>query len=140
MNEPIILLKGSDPVLLADAAAARLSVLLGDRDHDEVVDMFSGDDFDLSDAVLAAQAVSMFGDRVIVVRNASRFNVEALGPLIAYADDPNPTPRGLVVWDKPMIPSAHAHAVPKPLNDTVNAVGRCVYAIDVSINAKVRQA
>ena len=28
MNEPIILLKGSDPVLLADAAAARLTTLV----------------------------------------------------------------------------------------------------------------
>ena len=101
--------------------------------------MFSGDDFDLSDAVLAAQAVSMFGDRVIVVRNASRFNVEALGPLIAYADDPNPTSRVLVVWDKPMSPSGHAHAVPKKLTDAVKACGGVVSDSDVSPNAKVRQ-
>jgi len=139
VTPPIVLLKGSDPVLLADAAGDRLAELVGERDHDEVVDLFSGDDFDLADAVLAAQAVSMFGDRVIVVRNASRFNLEALGPLISYAGDPNPTSKVLVVWDKPMAPSGHAHAVPKKLTDAVKACGGVVSDSDVSPNAKVRQ-
>lgn len=139
MTTPIVLLKGADPVLLADAAGDRLAEMLGDRDHNEVVDLFSGDDYDVSDAVLAASAVSMFGDRVIVVRNASRFNVEALAPLIAYAADPNPTSQMLVVWDKPMSPSGHAHAVPKKLTDAVKACGGTVSDSDVSPNAKVRQ-
>ncbi|MFN8050563.1 MAG: DNA polymerase III subunit delta [Acidimicrobiales bacterium] len=139
MNEPIVLLKGSEPVLLADAAGARLAEMVGERDHDEVVDMFSGDDFDISDAVMAASAVSMFGDRVIVVRNASRFNVESLTPLINYANDPNPTSRILVVWDKPTTPSAKSYAVPKKLTDAVKACGGVVSDSDVSVNAKVRQ-
>ena len=139
MTEPIILLKGSDPVLLADAASDRLSEAVGERDHNEVVDLFSGDDFAMSDAVMAASAVSMFGDRVIMVRNASRFNVEDLGPLINYASDPNPTSRMIVVWDKPTAPSGHAHAVPKKLTDAVKACGGKVSDSDVSVNAKVRQ-
>ena len=139
MTEPIVLLKGSDPVLLADAAGDRLAAMLGGRDHDEVVDLFSGDDYEMADAVMAATAVSMFGDRVIVVRNASQFNVEALGPLVAYAADPNPTSQVLVVWDKPLSPSAKAHAVPKKLTDAVKACGGTVSDSDVSPNAKVRQ-
>lgn len=139
MTEPIVLLKGSDPVLLADAAGNRLAAMLGDRDHDEVVDLFSGDEFEVSDVVMAASAVSMFGDRVIVMRNGSRFNVDALGPLIAYAADPNPTSQVLVVWDKPTMPSAKAYTVPKKLTDAVKACGGTVSDSDVSANAKVRQ-
>lgn len=138
--EPIILLKGSDAVLLGDAAAARLDQLVGGRDHDEVVDMFSGDDYELADAVMAASAVSMFGDRVIVIRNGARFGAAALTPLLNYAADPNPTSRLLVVWDKPATPSAKAFPVSKKLSDAVKAAGGVVVDCDVSANAKARQA
>jgi DNA polymerase-3 subunit delta len=76
---------------------------------------------------------------VIVARNASRFGVDALGPLIAYAVDPNPTSQMLVVWDKPLSPSGTAHSVPKKLTDAVKACGGVVVDCDVSPNAKVRQ-
>lgn len=138
MNEPVLLLKGSDPVLLGDAARKALVELVGDADSDEVVDLFSGDEFELADAVMAATSVSMFGDRVIVIRNASRFNVEALAPLIQYTADPNPTSKVLVVWDKPLASSAHAHSVPKKLSDAVKACGGKVVDCDVSSNAKAR--
>lgn len=138
-TSPVTLLKGSDPVLLVDAAAEQLAEMVGDRDQHEVVDLFSGDDFTVSDAVMAASAVSMFGDRVIVVRNASRFGVEDFGPLIAYADDPNPTSHVLVVWDKPATSSATAHAVPKKLVEAVKACGGVVKDCDVSPNAKIRK-
>lgn len=138
MSEPILLLKGSDQVLLGDAAQKALAELVGDADSDEVVDLFSGDDFEVADAVMAATAVSMFGDRVIVIRNGSRFNVEALTPLINYASDPNPTSKMLVVWDKPLASSAHAHSVPKKLSDAIKAAGGRVVDCDVSSNAKAR--
>lgn len=140
MSEPIIVLKGSDAVLLGEAAQATLKALVGDRDADEVVDLFSGDDYDVADAVMAATAVSMFGDRVIVMRHASRFNVEALGPLVAYASDPNPTSQLLVVWDKPLASGAHAHSVPKKLSDAVKACGGRVVDTGVAQTAKGRQS
>lgn len=136
---PIVVLKGSDPVLLADAAGERLAAMVGDRDHNEIVDLFTGDDYEVADAIIAAQAVSMFGDRVIVMRNVARFSVDALGPLIAYAADPNPTSALLVVWDKPLSSSAHAYSIPKKLSDAVKALGGAVVDTDVSPNAKVRQ-
>ncbi|NLA36259.1 MAG: DNA polymerase III subunit delta [Actinobacteria bacterium] len=138
MSAPVLLLKGSDQVLLGDAARKALAELVGTADSDEVVDLFSGDDFELADAVMAATSVSMFGDRVIVIRNASRFNVEALAPLINYTADPNPTSKVLVVWDKPLGSSAHAHAVPKKLSDAIKACGGAVIDCDVSSNAKAR--
>lgn len=38
---------------------------------------FSGDDYDLGAVVLAAQTVSMFGDRVVVARNLARYGTAA---------------------------------------------------------------
>ena len=138
-NAPILLLKGSEPVLLADAASARLADVVGARDHGELVDTFSGDDYAIADAVMAASAVSMFGDRVIVARNASRFTVAELAPLLTYAADPNPTSVILVVWDKPVGSGVNANPVPKKLTDAVKACGGLVIECDVSSNAKVRQ-
>lgn len=139
MSPPIVLLKGSDPVLLADAASERLAEMVGDRDRNEVVDHFGGDDYELAEAVIAANAVSMFGDRVIVVRNASRFGADDVGPLVAYCGDPSPTSQVLVVWDKPLSAGATSKPVPKKLADAVKAAGGVVADCDVSANAKVRQ-
>ena len=138
-DEPIVLLKGSDQILLADAAGAHLASMLGERDRDEVVDQFGGDEYELTDAVLAASAVSMFGDRVIVMRNAGRFNAEACLPLVNYAADPNPTSQVLVVWERPLAPSGRANAVPKKLSDAIKACGGAVVDCDVGSNAKARQ-
>ena len=139
MTEPIILLKGSDPILLSEAATKTLASLVGDANADEVVDVFSGDEFDVADVVMAATSVSMFGDRIIVMRNGSQFNVESLAPLVAYTADPNPTSKVLVVWDKPVATSAHSHSVPKKLADAIKAAGGRVTDCDVSQNAKARQ-
>lgn len=138
MSEPVAVLKGSDPVLLAEAVAARIDRLVGDRDRTDVVDQFGGDEYAVADAVIAANAASMFGDRVIVVRNAARFGVDELGPLIAYCADPNPTSQVLVVWEKGVAPGAVAKPFPKKLGDAVKAAGGAVTDTDVGHNAKVR--
>ena len=39
-TSPVTLLKGSDPVLLVDAAAEQLAEMVGDRDQHEVVDLY----------------------------------------------------------------------------------------------------
>lgn len=140
MNEPVLLVKGSDQVLLGEAASKVLAAMVGGADPDEVVDTFAGDEYEVADAVMAASAVSMFGERVIVVRNASRFPADAWAPMIAYTADPNPTSRVLIVWDKPVTPSAHAHAVPKKLSDAIKACGGRVVDSDVGSTAKARGA
>ncbi|HBX78162.1 MAG TPA: hypothetical protein DEG43_10975 [Acidimicrobiaceae bacterium] len=139
MNEPILLLKGNDPVLLADGAAQAIDEIVGDRVRTEVLDLFVGDDYELTDAVIAASAASMFGDRVIVIRNASRFNTEALTPLLNYVADPNPTSTVVVVWDKPATPSASGQPVNKKLVEAVKKSGGKVQDCDVAANARVRQ-
>lgn len=138
MTEPVVVLKGSDPVLLAEAAGDRVARMVGDRDRNEVLDQFAGDDFDIADAVIAANAMSMFGDRVIVVRNAGRFGVDELGPLIAYCSDPNPTSQVLVVWERGVAPGSASKPFPKKLGDAVKAAGGSVTDTDVGVNTKVR--
>lgn len=138
MGELIGVLKGGDAILLADAAAERIARLVGDRDRNDVLDQFSGDEYAVADAVLAANAVSMFGDRVIVMRNAARFAVDELAPLLAYATDPNPTSRLLVVWEKGVAPGSTSKALPKKLADAVKLAGGSVTDTDVGATAKVR--
>jgi DNA polymerase-3 subunit delta len=119
----ITLLKGSDPVLLEDAAVAALRVAVGDADRGEVLDEFRGDDYELGEVCLAATTVSMFGDRVVVARNLARFNAKEIVPLVELLVDP-PTDVSLVlVWDRPIAQGARANAVPKKLSDAVKAVG-----------------
>ena len=139
MTPPIVLLKGSDPVLLNDAAIEKMSELVGDRDRNEILDHFSGDDFALSDAIMAASAMSMFGDRIIVVRQAGRFSTDDLVPLMSYVADPNPTSTLVLVWDKPLSSGAKAHPVSKKLTEAIKAAGGSVLDTDVAPNAKLRQ-
>lgn len=139
MNPAISVLKGSDAVLLADAVSERITTLVGDRDRTDVLDQFTGDDYAVADAVLAANAVSMFGDRVIVIRNAARFSADELAPLIAYAADPAPTSKMLVVWEKAVAAGSSSKALPKKLADSVKASGGSVVDTDVGANSKVRQ-
>ena len=139
MSPPVVLLKGSDAVLLNDMAVEVLADLVGDRDRNEVVDHFGGDEFDLADAVMAASAMSMFGDRIIVVRQGGRFGVDALSPLLSYLQDPNPTSTLLLVWDRPLASSSSAVPVPKKLVEAVKAAGGTVTDCDVPAQAKLRQ-
>ena len=79
MSAEIHLVKGSDPVLLNDAVVELVDRLVGDDARDEVLAEFSGDEYDLGAVVLAAQTMSMFGDRVVVARNLARFGTAAKG-------------------------------------------------------------
>lgn len=119
----VLLLKGSDPVLLSDAAIERITAAVGTSERAEVLHELSGDDYDVADIVMAASSVSMFGDRVVVARNASRFVSDDWAPLISYLADPNPTSHVLVVWDKPVTSGSRSNPVPKKLSDAVKGRG-----------------
>lgn len=120
---PVHLVKGSDEVLLAKGAQELVDRLIGDSDRTEVLSEFGGDDYAMGDVVIAASTVSMFGSRVVVARNASRFAAGELEPLLQYLGDPAPDSVVVVVWDKPVTPGARANAVPKKLTDAVKAAG-----------------
>ena len=120
---PVHLVKGSDEVLLAQGARDLVDRLVGDADRTEVLSEFHGDDYAMGDVLIAVSTVSMFGSRVVVARNASRFNSDDLAPLLAYLQDPAPDAVLVVVWDKPVTPGARANAVPKKLTDAVKGAG-----------------
>ncbi len=123
MSAPVHLLKGSDPVLLREATGELVDRLVGDADRNEVLSEFSGDDYELGAVVMAATTVSMFGDRVVVARNAARFDKDDVRPLVAYLSDPAPDAVIVLAWERPVTPSAQAKQVPKALSDAIKAAG-----------------
>jgi DNA polymerase III subunit delta len=120
---PVHLVKGSDEVLLAKGAHDLIDRLVGDADRNEVLSEFAGDDYTMGDVLIAASTMSMFGSRVVVARNASRFSTDDLAPLVVYLQDPAPDSVVVVVWDKPVTAGARANAVPKKLTDAVKGAG-----------------
>ncbi|MCP4436686.1 MAG: DNA polymerase III subunit delta [Actinomycetia bacterium] len=119
----ITLLKGSDAVLLEQAAGEAVAAELGDADRNEVLDEFRGDDYDLSAVALAATTVSMFGGRVVVARNLGRFPAAESKLLIDLVDDVTDDVSLVLVWDKPITSGARSNPVPKKLADAVKGRG-----------------
>jgi DNA polymerase III subunit delta len=124
---PVHLVKGSDPVLLGEATQELVDELVGDADRNEVLTEFVGDDYELGDVVMAATTVSMFGARVVVARNASRFGADQVAPLMQYLDNPSPDSTVVVSWEKPVTPAVRSMPVPKKLADAVKAAGGRVH-------------
>jgi DNA polymerase-3 subunit delta len=120
------LVKGSDPVMLSEAATDIVRELEGGRARDEVLEEFRGDDYDLGAVVMAATTVSMFGARVVVARNMARFAADELTELVELARQPPPECELVLVWDKPTTSGARASSVPKALSDAITAGGGTV--------------
>jgi len=124
LDAPVYLVRGSDEVLLRDAARDLIHALVGQRDPAFTVDEIGRDRFQPSDAgeasvaplVEAAQTPPFLTDRRVVVgRYLDLFTrAEQVAPLVAYLDDPLPT-TSLVLVSGP-------GRLPKPLAE---AVARC---------------
>lgn len=138
MSAPIHIIKGSDPVLVADRLSAVVDELVGERDRTETVDELSGDDYECAAIAMAAASVSMFGERVVVARNAGRFGADEVGPLLTYLADPNPTSVVVVAWEKPV--AVNSKPLPKKLTDAVKAAGGVIHDSDPPVQAKQRSA
>jgi DNA polymerase-3 subunit delta len=128
---PIHLVRGADPVLVADAVRALVTELVGDGDRALTVDELSGTEFALGAAIDAANTPPFLTDRrVVVVRNAARFSkTEDVAPLVAYLEAPLDTSALVVVWEKAP-DQAQLATVPKKLADAVKAAGGVVVATD----------
>lgn len=133
----ITLLKGSDPVLLEEAAVAAVRSAVGDADRGEVLDEFRGDDYELGEVCLAATTVSMFGDRVVVARNLARFGAKEIAPLVELLADLPADVKLVLAWEKPTSPKIRANPLPKKLSDAVRAAGGDV--VDTAPPAQVKQ-
>jgi DNA polymerase-3 subunit delta len=83
---PVYLVRGEQPVLLADAVKHLVAEL------SDMPEELAGDDYTVGALVDAAQTPPFFGDRrVVVARDVGRFSTHDVEPLVAYLRDPLPT-------------------------------------------------
>lgn len=136
---PVHVLKGADPVAVSARAAALIAELVGDAPRDEVLNELSGDEFVLGDAVMAANSISMFGQRIVLVRNAARFGAADQKVLVDYLESPNPTSVLVVVWERGTQSGASAQPLSKKLSDAVKAAGGVVVDCDPPGQAAARR-
>lgn len=133
---PIHLVRGSDPGLVAAAVSQLVADLVGDRERAEIVEELTGDDYGVAEVVMAVRSISMFGELVVVARNAGRFRAEELGPLLEVLGEPNPTSTLVLVWEPPA--GGEARPAPKKLLDAVRAAGGSILETDPPSQSKQR--
>ncbi|MBA3303410.1 MAG: DNA polymerase III subunit delta [Actinomycetota bacterium] len=129
------LVKGSDPVLRAEAARALVGELVGGSDAALVVEEHEpgSESADTTAATDAASTPPFLSDRrIVVLRDVGVYTSEGLAPLLAYLADPLPsTSVVLVTGDR-------GRLSPKLLS-AVKAVGHVVET-DVPANRRGRSA
>jgi DNA polymerase-3 subunit delta len=135
---PVHLVKGGDEVILGEAVTTLVKALVGDGDRglmveELTIDQHVGPDdqgYDIGPVVDAAQTPPFLTDRrVVVARHAGVFSTkDAVGPLVAYLDDPLPSTSLVLVWERDPRPQRQPKLpnVPKSLADAVVAAGGVV--------------
>ena len=87
--EPVVLVEGDDPTLVADAVRAVVDEVLGDRDRTLAVWDVGSDDTDLAVVADGCATPPFLTDRrIVVLRGVGRFSTEELAPLLAYLEHP----------------------------------------------------
>ena len=86
------LVRGEQPVLLADAVKHLVAELVDGGDAGLMTEELAGDEYTVGAVVDAAQTPPFFGDRrIVVARDVGRFSTHDVAPLAAYLRDPLPT-------------------------------------------------
>jgi DNA polymerase-3 subunit delta len=138
-SAPVVLLTGSDAVLVEDAVVGVVHELLGDGDRSLVVDEWdaarlTNDDgeLELGRLVDAAQTPPFLTEhRIVVGRQLGGFTrADQVTSLVAYLADPLSTTRLVLVWDKDPRPNARSGRPPKSVLDAVATVGGVVRSTD----------
>jgi DNA polymerase III subunit delta len=89
VSEPVVLLKGDDPALLAEAVSEAIDAALDGEDRAIAAEELDGEDVTVGAIVDAATTPPFLtARRVIVVRDIGRFTTEAVEPLVAYLAQP----------------------------------------------------
>lgn len=137
LTAPVVVVKGGDEVLLADAVVDLVRALVGAGDRALMVEELTADAYDdgtgtpdLTPVVDAAQTPPFLTDRrVVVARHAGGWSTkDVVAPLVAYLEDPLPSTSLVVVWEKDDRPGKQGRvaAVPRSLADAVVAAGGTV--------------
>ena len=134
---PVVLLRGAEAVLVAEATLEVVARLVGEGDPALVVDELGPDQLRPADGepslgplVDAAQTMPFLTDRRVVVgRGLGTFTTkDQVASLVAYLEDPLPTTSLVLVWDKP--PDAtKVGAPPKALREAIDAAGGAVVEV-----------
>lgn len=109
------LVTGEDPSLLSEEVSNLVRLLLGDNDRSLALEDFAGED-DGTGAVVAAAVDAcrtppfLADRRVVVLRDAGRFNTEQLAPVVSYLEGPLDTTRLVVVGGGGSLPAKVANA------------------------------
>jgi DNA polymerase-3 subunit delta len=131
LEAPVHLLRGDDPVLLADTVVDVIDALVGDGDRSLVLEELDAARFDtdsgrsLSALVDAAATPPFLTDtRVVVGRQLGAFTkVGDVEALLAYLADPLPTTRLVLAWEPHPGSGIRSGSPPKKLIDAVKAIG-----------------
>ncbi len=112
---PAYLVRGDDPTLVAQAAHALTTRLVGGGDASLMVEEFGGpatDQFDVAAVIDACTTPPFLVDRrVVVVREAGQLNAADAKRLVAYLEDPLPTTALVLVGGGGTVPQALSRAV-----------------------------
>jgi DNA polymerase-3 subunit delta len=142
MSDPlrpsIVVLKGSDEVLLGTALTELLEELVGAEDRSLLVEELTveqhitadDDGYDIGRLLDAAQTPPFLTDRrIVLARHAGVFSTkELVAPLVSYLSDPLTTTILVLIWEKDPRPqrAAKVAAVPKSLTDAIGAANGVV--------------
>ena len=77
----------------------------------------------MSQVIMAATTMSMFGARVVVARNCARFSTDELEPVLAYLENPVPESTVVLIWEKAVAPGTRTSPLPKKLSQAIKAAG-----------------
>jgi DNA polymerase-3 subunit delta len=143
----ILLIKGDDPSLVAQAVQAEVNALLGDGDRSLSVEELTERDYlgEQSDPTIDALVVAahtppfLTPRRIVVGRQLSIFGrAEQVAPLVRWLESPLETTDLVLVWEKGSATNARMSPVPKSLKVALNAAGG--REIDAAPSGKGRRA
>lgn len=110
-GEALVLIVGSDPVLVAEATDAVLTEVLDGADRSLAVTE-PPEDAPVGEIVAAAATPAMLTPRrVVLVRDLSRFSAADLAPLGSWLTDPEPSSVVVAGWSAGRVPKVLAEAV-----------------------------
>ena len=126
------LLTGDDESILRSKAHDLVAELVGEGERSLMVDEFDGEEYELREAVDAAQTMPFLTEkRVVVARDVGRFNADDLTSLLGYLDNPLDSTDLVLV--------AGGGRLSKKLTDGVKSAGGVVVATTPPNRPKDRQ-
>ena len=118
---PVYLVRGDQPVLLADAVKHLVGELAGGGDAGVMTEELAGDEYTVGALVDAAQTPPFLADRrIVVARDVGRFSTHDVEPLVSYLADPLNTTSLVLV--------AGGGQLARPLVEAVRKAGHVVDA------------